>query len=142
MINLPLGALPSQLLMKLFHMLKHKLDVSWILEIHVHTDHLTASQYLKNQLGGHIGVSSNITKVLEFWVPIFNTYDDTPLDRSQLDSLFEDNEIIDLGNSEIKILHTPDHTPACVSYIIDDAIFVGETIFMPDVGAARTDFPG
>lgn len=121
---------------------EHKLDVAWILETHAHVDHLTAAQYLKTQLGGNIGIGSCITKVLEFWVPIFNTYDDTPLDGSQFDSLFEDNETINLGNLEIKVLHTPGHTPACVSYLIEDAIFVGDTIFMPDVGTTRADFPG
>lgn len=119
-----------------------KLEVAWILETHAHADHLTAAQYLKTQLGGNIGIGSHITKVLEFWVPMFNTYDDTPVDGSQFDSLFEDNETIDLGNLEIKVLHTPGHTPACVSYLIEDAIFVGDTIFMPDVGTARADFPG
>jgi len=121
---------------------EHKLDVIWILETHAHADHLTAAQYLKTQLGGHIGIGINITKVLELWVPMFDTYEDTPLDGSQFDSLFEDNETIELGNLEIKVLYTPGHTPACVSYLIEDAIFVGDTIFMPDVGTARADFPG
>ena len=118
------------------------LSVEWILETHIHADHITASHYLKEKLGGKIGIGSKIKDVLAFWIPVFNISKDTNLDGSQFDELFEDLEIIKLGDIDIKVLHTPGHTPACCSYLIEDAIFVGDTIFMPDVGTARTDFPG
>jgi glyoxylase-like metal-dependent hydrolase (beta-lactamase superfamily II) len=121
---------------------ENALTLEWILETHIHADHLTASQYLKEKLGGKIGIGSRIKEVLSFWVPIFNNIHDTPLNGMQFDQLFEDNEVIKLGNVCIKVLHTPGHTPACASYLIEDAIFVGDTIFMPDAGTARTDFPG
>jgi len=118
------------------------LQLNWILETHIHADHLTAAPYIRQKLGGKIGIGAKIKDVLAFWVPLFNTHSDTPLDASQFDHLFEDNEIIQLGDVSIQILHTPGHTPACVSYWIEDALFVGDTIFMPDLGTARTDFPG
>lgn len=124
------------------HIASHELSLEWILETHIHADHLTASHYLKNKAGGKIGIGSGITEVLSYWVPLFNIEKDTPLDGSQFDVLFEDGVTFPLGNTSIKVLHTPGHTPACVSYLIDHAIFVGDTIFMPDVGTARTDFPG
>jgi glyoxylase-like metal-dependent hydrolase (beta-lactamase superfamily II) len=119
-----------------------KLSVEWILDTHIHADHITASHYLKEKLGGKIGIGAKIKDVLALWVPIFNTNKDTNLDASQFDHLFEDGEVFKLGNIEVKVLHTPGHTPACSSYLIEDAIFVGDTIFMPDIGTARTDFPG
>lgn len=121
---------------------QNQLRVEWILETHIHADHLTASHFLKEKLGGKIGIGSKIKEVLALWVPIFNTYRDTKLDASQFDKLFDDNETVKLGNMDIRIIHTPGHTPACASYLIEDAIFVGDTIFMPDIGTARTDFPG
>lgn len=120
----------------------NKLIVEWILDTHIHGDHLTAASYLKEKLGGRIGISANVKKLLKFWVPVFNNQEDTPLDGSQFDRLFEDGEIIKLGNVDIKVVETPGHTESCVSYFIEDAIFVGDIIFMPDVGTARTDFPG
>lgn len=119
-----------------------KLSVEWLLDTHIHADHITASHYLKEKLGGKIGIGAKIKDVLAFWVPIFNTGKDTELDGSQFDQLFEDGEIFKLGTIDIKVIHTPGHTPACSSYYIEDAIFVGDTIFMPDIGSARTDFPG
>lgn len=119
----------------------HNLDVQWILETHIHADHVTAAYYLREKLGGKIGISARIKGVLNSWVPIFNTAD-IPLDATQFDCLFEDNDLIFLGNTAIKILYTPGHTPACVSYLIGDTIFVGDTLLMPDIGTARTDFPG
>ena len=89
-----------------------------------------------------IGIGENIKEVLKFWVPVFNAENDTDLNGSQFDHLFKDGEIIKIGSLEIKIIHTPGHTPACVSYLIEDSIFVGDTVFMPYVGTARTDFPG
>ncbi len=119
-----------------------KLSVEWILDTHIRADHITASHYLKEKLGGQIGIGAKIKDVLALWVPIFNTNKDTNLDASQFDHLFEDGEVFKLGNVDVKVLHTPGHTPACSSYLIEDAIFVGDTIFMPDIGTARTDFSG
>lgn len=121
---------------------EQNLSVEWILDTHIHADHITASHYLKEKLGGKIGIGAKIKEVLALWVPIFNTNNDTNLDASQFDHLFEDGEIFKLGNLDVKVIHTPGHTPACSSYLIEDAIFVGDTIFMPDIGTARTDFPG
>jgi glyoxylase-like metal-dependent hydrolase (beta-lactamase superfamily II) len=97
---------------------------------------------LQEKLGGKIGIGEYIKDVLKFWVPLFNTEHDTKLDGTQFDHLFKDGEIFRIGNIEVKVLHTPGHTPACVSYIMGDHVFVGDTIFMPHVGTARTDFPG
>lgn len=121
---------------------KERLTVEWILETHIHADHLTAAQYLKQQLGGQIGIGDKIIDVLAYWVPFFNTYNDTPLDGNQFDRLFHNEEQIALGNLTIKVIHTPGHTPSCVSYLIEDAVFVGDLIFMPSVGTGRADFPG
>jgi glyoxylase-like metal-dependent hydrolase (beta-lactamase superfamily II) len=119
-----------------------KLKLEWILETHIHADHLTAAHYIKEKIGGKTAIGSQITKVLKYWVPLFNTIIDTPLDGSQFDILLDDNQTIKLGSVNVKILHTPGHTPACISYLIEDAVFVGDTLFMPDLGTARTDFPG
>jgi glyoxylase-like metal-dependent hydrolase (beta-lactamase superfamily II) len=121
---------------------EQKLSVAWILDTHIHADHITASYYLKEKLGGKIGVGERIKEVLALWVPIFNTGKDTNLDASQFDHLFKDGEVFKIGNVDVKVMHTPGHTPACSSYLIEDAIFVGDTIFMYDIGTARTDFPG
>jgi glyoxylase-like metal-dependent hydrolase (beta-lactamase superfamily II) len=121
---------------------QEKLSVEWILDTHIHADHITASYYLKEKLGGKIGIGAKIRDVLSLWIPIFNTSKDTDLDASQFDHLFEDGSIFKLGNVDVKVIHTPGHTPACSSYLIEDAIFVGDTIFMPDIGTARTDFSG
>ncbi len=121
---------------------ENALSVEWILDTHIHADHITASHYLKEKTGGKIGIGGKIKDVLALWVPIFNTHRDTQLDASQFDHLFEDGEIFKIGTVPVKVMHTPGHTPACFSYLIDDAIFVGDTIFMPDIGTARTDFPG
>lgn len=121
---------------------KMDLQVEWILDTHVHADHLTAASYLKDKLGGKIGIGENIKKVLSYWIPIFNTGLDTPADGSQFDVLFSDGTQFKIGNLNVKVIHTPGHTPDCVSYYINDAVFVGDTIFMPYVGTARTDFPG
>lgn len=120
----------------------HGLIVEWILETHAHADHLTGSHYLKEKLGGKIGIGEHIKEVLKFWVPLFNTAQDTPLDGSQFDHLFKDGETFSIGNIDVKVLHTPGHTPACVTYLMGNAAFVGDTIFMPYIGTARTDFPG
>jgi glyoxylase-like metal-dependent hydrolase (beta-lactamase superfamily II) len=124
------------------HVRENNLTVEWILETHAHADHLTASHYLREKLGGKIGIGEHIKEVLKFWVPLFNTANDTSLDGSQFDHLFKDGEVFTIGSIEVKVMHTPGHTPACLTYLIEDAAFVGDTIFMPYVGTARTDFPG
>ncbi len=118
------------------------LDVQWILETHVHADHLTASHYLKEQLGGRIGIGEHVKDVLAYWVPLLNNGHDTPLDGSQFDHLFREGEVFAIGSIQVKVIYTPGHTPACVCYHMGEAVFVGDTIFMPYVGTARTDFPG
>lgn len=120
----------------------NNLNLEWILETHIHADHLTGSHYIKEKIGGKIAVGSRILEVLKLWVPIFNTNNDTKLDASQFDRLLDDGDEIILGESKFKIIQTPGHTPACISYLIDDNIFVGDTIFMTDIGTARADFPG
>jgi glyoxylase-like metal-dependent hydrolase (beta-lactamase superfamily II) len=119
----------------------HNFRLEWILETHAHADHITASHYLKQKRGGNIGIGENIKLVQSVFKKAFNLGDDMLCDGSQFDFLFEDGEMISLGHLNIEVMHTPGHTPACVSYLIEDAIFVGDTIFMPDFGTARTDFP-
>jgi len=121
---------------------KQNLKVEWILETHAHADHLTASNYIKEKLGGKIAIGENIKEVIKFWAPIFNTTKDTPLDGSQFDHLFKDGEKFAIGNLEVTTMFTPGHTPACLSYLVEDCVFVGDTIFTPKMGTARTDFPG
>jgi glyoxylase-like metal-dependent hydrolase (beta-lactamase superfamily II) len=117
------------------------LKLEWILETHIHADHLTSSQYIKEKLGGKIAIGYNIKKVLEYWKPVFGD-DDIQLDGSQFDQMFKDGDIFKIGSIEGKVIATPGHTPACVSYYIGDHLFTGDTIFPPLVGTARTDFPG
>ena len=118
------------------------LQVEWILETHVHADHLSAAPYVKQQLGGHIGIGANITTVQKVFGKIFNAGLEFPSDGRQFDYLFKDGETFTLGNLEGRAMHTPGHTPACMTYVIGDAAFVGDTLFMPDYGTARCDFPG
>ncbi len=121
---------------------ENNLQLDWILETHIHADHLTASSYIKEKIGGKIAIGNKIKEVLDFWVPIFNTSKDTPLNASQFDQLFSDGEKFQIGNLQVQVIHTAGHTPACVSYLIEDAVFVGDTVFLPRMGTARTDFPG
>ncbi|MEH6452493.1 MAG: MBL fold metallo-hydrolase [Psychromonas sp.] len=114
----------------------------WILESHAHADHLSAAPYLKQSVGGLIAISEHIKEVQVIFKDIFNLESDFLPDGSQFDQLLQDGQTLKLGDSTIHVLHTPGHTPACLSYLIDDAIFVGDTLFMPDFGTARTDFPG
>lgn len=118
------------------------LEVEWILETHIHADHLTAAPYIKEKLGGKIAISKHILKVLETWEPIFHNEHDTPKDGVQFDYLFDDDEKFTVGPMEARIIHTPGHTPADTSYIVGDAVFVGDAMFLPDVGTGRCDFPG
>lgn len=120
--------------------------VQWILETHVHADHLTAAPYLQEQLGGRIGIGLQITKVQEVFGTLFNVGADMARDGSQFDHLFSNEETFTIGELQCRALHTPGHTPACMTYVISDggntAAFVGDTLFMPDYGTARCDFPG
>jgi glyoxylase-like metal-dependent hydrolase (beta-lactamase superfamily II) len=115
--------------------------VEWVLETHAHADHLTAAQAIKAATGAKIGIGEHIGQVQAIFQPIFLA-DDLLAQGGDFDGLFRDGQRIPLGELEIEVLCTPGHTPACVSYKIDDAVFVGDTLFMPDYGVARTDFPG
>lgn len=121
---------------------ENKLFVEWVLETHVHADHLSAAPYVQEALGGKLGIGANITKVQELFGRLFNEGTEFARDGSQFDTLFEDGDTFTIGNLQAKAMHTPGHTPACMTYVIDDAIFVGDTLFMPDYGTARCDFPG
>ncbi len=121
---------------------KNNLDVEWILETHVHADHLTAATYIKNKLGGKIAIGSQIQSVLSYWDSILNRPTDGPLTANVFDKLFDDNDSFQIGTIPVTVLHTPGHTPACVSYLIQDCVFVGDVIFHPTLGTARADFPG
>ena len=118
------------------------LQIAWILETHVHADHLTAAPYLKAALGGTTGIGNRIGEVQKTFKAVFNVDGDFPADGSQFDRLFADNETLAVGGLAVRVMHTPGHTPACVTYVIGDAAFVGDTLFMPDYGTARADFPG
>jgi len=118
------------------------LTVDWILETHVHADHLTAAPYVRQHLGGKLGIGARITTVQETFGKLFNAGEDFARDGSQFDHLFTDGEVFRLGGIEARAIHTPGHTPACMTYVIGDAAFVGDTLFMPDYGTARADFPG
>ena len=118
------------------------LHTDWILETHVHADHLSAAPYLKKTLGGKIAIGSKIPVVQETFAKIFNAEPEFARDGRQFDALFDDGATFRLGTIEARVIHTPGHTPACVTYLIGDAAFVGDTMFMPDYGTARCDFPG
>jgi glyoxylase-like metal-dependent hydrolase (beta-lactamase superfamily II) len=118
------------------------LTVDWILETHVHADHLTAANYLKSKVAGRIGISARVTEVQAIFGEFFNVGEDFAQNGGQFDELFNDGDSIYVGDIEITVLQTPGHTPACVTYLLEGAAFVGDTIFMPDYGTARTDFPG
>jgi glyoxylase-like metal-dependent hydrolase (beta-lactamase superfamily II) len=121
---------------------EHGLEVEWILETHVHADHLSAAPYLKREVGGMLAIGRNITVVQDVFGKIFNAGTDFERDGSQFDRLFDDGDEFMLGSIPARALHTPGHTPACMTYVIGDAAFVGDTLFMPDYGTARCDFPG
>jgi len=118
------------------------LSVEWILETHAHADHLSAAPYLKAALGGRTAIGAHITDVQRIFARVFNLGPGFQRDGSQFDHLFEDGETFRIGELEGRVLHTPGHTPACLTYLIGDAGFVGDTLFMPDYGTARCDFPG
>jgi glyoxylase-like metal-dependent hydrolase (beta-lactamase superfamily II) len=117
------------------------LTVDWILETHVHADHLTAAPYLQEMLGGTIAIGNGVTAVQETFRGVFNI-EDLATDGSQFGHLFEDGDEFEVGSIAGSVIGTPGHTPACITYVVGDAAFVGDTLFMPDFGTARTDFPG
>lgn len=118
------------------------LSVDWIMETHVHADHLTAAPYLKEKLGGKTAIGDHVPVIQKTFAEIFNAEDAFARDGRQFDVLFTDGATFNVGDIQGKVIHTPGHTPACVSYLIGDAVFVGDTLFMPDYGSARCDFPG
>lgn len=124
------------------HVRAQDLTVDWILETHVHADHLSAAPYLQAALGGQLGIGSNIRVVQETFGKVFNEGTEFRRDGSQFDRLFEDNDSFQIGELDCLAWHTPGHTPACMTFVIGDAAFVGDTLFMPDSGTARVDFPG
>src|SRR5665647_98099 len=121
-------------------------QVQWLLETHVHADHLSAAPYLQSQLGGQVAIGSHITTVQQVFGTLFNAGAEFARDGSQFQRLFEDGDHFTIGNLQARALHTPGHTPACMTYVIEDGsdtvAFVGDTLFMPDYGTARCDFPG
>ena len=120
---------------------ENRLQLDWILETHAHADHLTAAPYIQEKLGGKIAIGDHITTVQGVFKGVFNL-DDVAVDGSQFDALIKEGESVRFGNLSFKALYVPGHTPACMAYEIGDSIFVGDTLFMPDVGTARCDFPG
>ncbi len=126
----------------LSHIASNGLTVDWILETHVHADHLSAAPYLRDKIGGKVSIGARITEVQHTFGEIYNAERGFKRDGSQFDHLFQDGETFMIGGLEAEYLSTPGHTPACGSYRVEDNIFVGDTLFMPDFGTARCDFPG
>jgi len=124
------------------HVEKAGLKVDWVLETHVHADHVSAGDYLKHNLGGQSAIGEHVRIVQNAFARIFNTGAGFTPDGRQFDRLFRDGEAFKIGSLEARVMHTPGHTPACITYVIGDAAFVGDTLFMPDYGTARCDFPG
>ncbi len=118
------------------------LTIDYIFETHAHADHLTAAPYLKSALGGKVAIGTHITDTQKIFMDLYNIGNEFKPDGSQFDRLLNDGESLIAGELQIDVMHTPGHTPACVSYHIGDAVFVGDTLFMPDFGTARCDFPG
>ena len=118
------------------------LEVRWILETHVHADHLSGAAYLKSKTGGRTGTGGFITGVQATFKDVFKLGDEFMPDGEQFDCLLDDGELLELGTMDIRVMHTPGHTPSCVTFVVGDAAFVGDTLFMPDYGSARADFPG
>lgn len=117
-------------------------ELEWLIETHVHADHLSAGPYIQKELGGKLAIGENITVVQETFGKIFNEGTGFQRDGSQFDRLFNDGDSYRIGTMDVRVLHTPGHTPACMTHVVGDAAFVGDTLFMPDGGSARADFPG
>ena len=124
------------------HVREQGLSVDWLLETHVHADHLSAAPYLKRELGGQLAIGERITVVQDTFGKLFNAGSEFATDGRQFDRLLRDGERFQIGSLEARAMHTPGHTPACMTYVVGDAAFVGDTLFMPDYGTARCDFPG
>ena len=124
------------------HIKREGLELAWLIETHAHADHLSGSPYIQQKLGGRIGIGRDITVIQEEFGKIFNEGTEFQRDGSQFDRLFEDGETYEVGGMKAFVMHTPGHTPACMTHVIGDAAFVGDTLFMPDGGSARADFPG
>ncbi len=137
------GAIKTEFADKLVQKINDlELDVEWVIETHVHADHLSAAPYLAKKFSANIGIGSNIDVVQKVFGKIFNAGTEFQMDGSQFDKLFKDGETFEIGNMKVSVIHTPGHTPACVTYVIGNAAFIGDTLFMPDFGTARADFPG
>ena len=121
---------------------KMKLNLEWLIETHVHADHLSASPYIQKKLGGKIGISEKISDIQNIFGKTFNAGTEFQRDGSQFDRLFKDNDEYKIGSIKCKVINTPGHTQACTAHVIGNSIFVGDTLFMPDLGSARADFPG
>jgi len=124
------------------HIEEHQLKLEWLIETHVHADHLSAAPYIQGELGGKLGIGENITIVQDTFGKIFNEGTEFQRDGSQFERLFTDGDSYQIGGLTARVMHTPGHTPACMTHVIGDAAFVGDTLFMPDGGSARADFPG
>ena len=124
------------------HIRDNDLQLEWLIETHVHADHLSAAPYIQQKLGGKLGIGSKITVVQDVFGKVFNEGTEFQRDGSQFDRLFVDGDTYRIGGMDAFVIHTPGHTPACMTHIIGDAAFVGDTLFMPDGGSARADFPG
>lgn len=120
----------------------HNLKVTWLLETHAHADHFSAAPYLQEKLGGKIAIGAAITTVQQVFGKLFNAGTEFARDGSQFDALFHDGDTFTIGAVPVTVLHVPGHTPACIAYVVGEAVFVGDTMFMPDYGTARADFPG
>jgi len=119
-----------------------ELQLDWILETHAHADHLSSAPYIKSELGGKTAIGEHITDVQKVFGKLFNVENSFRHDGSQFDQLFADGDTFSIGDMHVTAVHTPGHTPACITYAIGNAVFVGDTLFMPDYGTARADFPG
>ncbi|MDX9741614.1 MAG: MBL fold metallo-hydrolase [Gammaproteobacteria bacterium] len=126
----------------LAHVREQGLEVEWHLETHAHADHLSAAPWLQQKLGGKIAIGEHIVTVQETFGKLFNAGTEFQRDGSDFDRLWKDGDTFRIGGIEVTVMHVPGHTPACVAYVIGDAVFVGDTMFMPDYGTARADFPG
>jgi len=120
----------------------HDLKVEWLLETHAHADHLSAAPYLQEKLGGKIAIGEHIVMVQNVFGKLFNAGTEFQRDGSDFDHLFADGDTFKIGALDVTVMHVPGHTPACIAYVVGDAVFVGDTMFMPDYGTARADFPG